>query len=410
MKKDTEVLRSLASEYTALLQKADNSEKYKLQKAINDNKMIRPVVLIDELPWAELNVNNELTLQCEDVYLKTIENQLRRKIYHFKYFAADMILQPFVPINKIVTHKGIGVAIDEEVIEQGHGNNVKSHEYKDNFEEDESLELLHNDVVSYEETKTKQQFELVNSIIGDILPAKIVGINFASVNTWDLIAELRGVTPLLIDLMDRPEFTHKLVKQLTDIRLDTLKQYEKLGLFEDEPLSLHCTSAPVSDLPTPKNGEPRKLKDVWGRGVAQIFASVGKDMHEEFDIEYMKKTMEYCGLAYYGCCEPLDTKIDIVEKIPNLRKISITPWADVNVAAEVINGKYVIASKPNPSAVAVNALDKDNLKQEIKTILKACSKNNCTVELTLKDISTTCGNPNNIIEWEKIAMGIVNNM
>ena len=86
--------------------------------------------------------------------------------------------------------------------------------------------------------------------------------------------------------------------------------------------------------------------------MAQIFASVSKAMHEEFDIAYMKKVMEPFGLFNYGCCEPLDKKIDIVEQLPHLRKISITPWADIDNAAEVIGKRYVIANKPIPQQSA----------------------------------------------------------
>ena len=99
--------------------------------------------------------------------------------------------------------------------------------------------------------------------------------------------------------------------------------------------------------------------------------------------------------------------MDIVEKIPNLRKVSITPWADVNVAAESIGKKYVLAAKPNPASVAVGALDKDNLKKEISGILNACAKNGCSCDLVLKDISTCCGRPQNIFEWEHIVMEMV---
>ena len=150
-------------------------------------------------------------------------------------------------------------------------------------------------------------------------------------------------------------------------------------------------------------------KDIWGRGTAQIFASVSKAMHEEFDIEYMKQTVGQCGLVYYGCCEPLDKKIDIVEKIPNLRKIGVTPWADVNVAAEAIGKKYVVSSKPNPAAVGVAMLDKDALKKEIGAILDACKRNSCSCDITLKDISTCSNRPENIFEWEQMVMELVRN-
>ena len=130
-------------------------------------------------------------------------------------------------------------------------------------------------------------------------------------------------------------------------------------------------------------------------------------MHMEFDIEYIKPAMAECGLVYYGCCEPLDKKMDIVEKILNLRKVSITPWADVNIAAEAIGHKFVLSSKPNPASVAGIHLDHANLKKEITSILDACSRNGCSCELVLKDISTCCGHPQNIFEWEQIVMEIV---
>jgi hypothetical protein len=132
-------------------------------------------------------------------------------------------------------------------------------------------------------------------------------------------------------------------------------------------------------------------------------------MHDEFDIDYMIKTVGQCGLVYYGCCEPLDKKIDIVERIPNLRKISVTPWANVNIAAEAIGRKYVLSAKPNPASVAVPFLDKANLRREIGAILDAVRRNNCSCDIVLKDVSSCHRNPANLFEWEKTVMEMVTN-
>ena len=142
--------------------------------------------------------------------------------------------------------------------------------------------------------------------------------------------------------------------------------------------------------------------------MAQIFSSVSKAMHEEFDIDYMKKIMEPFGLVYYGCCEPLDKKIDIVEKLPHLRKISITPWADVDVAAEAIGKKYVLANKPNPAAVATT-LDEDALRREITRTLDACRRNGCSCDIVLKDVSSAGYKLENLVRWEQVVMELVNN-
>lgn len=407
MNNDAFILRELAQTYAEIANNPCNANKLRLHKASNDLKMIRPVVLIDEIPWHEMNFNGDLTLKCQDPYLREVECAMRRIIFQHNYFPADMIVKPYLSVPKIINSTGIGVTIREEVLETERQNVITSHDYEDQFEDDDSILKLHNAVISYDAESTQARYQLLGGILADIIPVKITGVNYFPVVTWDDIAMYRGVTPLLIDLMERPEFMHSLVSKLTDIRLDILCQYERLGLFENDPAELHCTPVATDDLP--KAGENTALtrKNIWGRGAAQIFASVGKSMHEEYDIAYTKKIIGECGLAYYGCCEPLDQKIDIIEKIPNLRKVSITPWANINIAAEAIGNRFVVAAKPNPSTVAVGALDKEHLKVEIKTILDACVKNGCSLDLVLKDISTCSHRPENIFEWETVVMDLV---
>ena len=98
--------------------------------------------------------------------------------------------------------------------------------------------------------------------------------------------------------------------------------------------------------------------------------------------------------------------MDIVEKLPHLRKISTTPWADVDVAAEAIGRKYVLSNKPNPAAVSLE-LDEDALRKEIGRTLAAAKRNDCSIELVLKDISSAGKDVKNLIRWEQIAMELV---
>jgi hypothetical protein len=132
-------------------------------------------------------------------------------------------------------------------------------------------------------------------------------------------------------------------------------------------------------------------------------------MHGDFEIRYMMETVGSCGLCYYGCCEPLDRKIDIVDKLPNLRKVGVTPWADARAACEAIAGRYVVAAKPNPAAVAVNAVNGDNLRAELSNIITACRDFGCSCDIVLKDISTCLGRPQNLFTWERVAMEVARN-
>ena len=409
MNNDREILRELAKAYYAASKQDRNDERRRLHTASNDLHMIRPVVLIDELPWNEMNIDGELTLQCGDPFLRSIEDHMRKTLYKLRHLPADMIVKPYLPVHKEISHSSIGVEVREETIATNEYNHIISHEYEDQMAEDNSVGMLKDIVVTYDEEKTMSRYNMLNELLGDIIPVKLKGIDFVAVATWDDISRWRGVQNLLIDLVERPEFSHALTERVTCIKESIIRQYEELGLFEDDPDTLHCTPILTNDLPKPEEGQKMNRKNVWGRGTAQIFASVSKAMHEEFDIDYMQRTIGTCGLSYYGCCEPLDKKIDIVEKLPNLRKVSITPWADVDVAAEAIGKRFVLSSKPNPASVALPKLDREELKREISKILSACRRNGCSVDLVLKDISTCSFRPENIFEWEQIVMDLVMN-
>ena len=334
---------------------------------------------------------------------------MRQTLYKWNHFPADMIITPYFGIEKVIHTTGNGVDIVENTLHADESNHIVAHEFLDQMEDESFIERLHNEVITYDKEETERRYNLVANIIGDIIPVKIIGTPWHFDTCWDDIAEWHGVTNLLMDLAMRPDYMHAVASKLTDIYLDKIRQYEELNLFEGFQPYLHSTSAYSDDLPSKEFDGNFKAKDVWGRGAAQVFSSVSPAMREEFDITYMKKAMEPFGLVYYGCCEPLHNMIDIVEQIPNLRKITVTPWADVDIAAENIGKKYVIAHKPSPSNVAVDHMDEETVRKELTRAIDACYRNGCSFDMVLKDISTVNYNPQNLVRWERLAMDLVQN-
>ena len=142
MSNESKILRRLASDYFELLKNGSNAEKIALHTAVNDLHAIRPVVLIDELPWSEMNLNDELTLYCSDPELRSAEWFLRSNIYKYKHLPADMILQPFLPIRKVYQSTGIGIEVTEKILHTDQVNNIVSHQYQDILATEEDLEKL----------------------------------------------------------------------------------------------------------------------------------------------------------------------------------------------------------------------------------------------------------------------------
>ena len=181
---------------------------------------------------------------------------------------------------------------------------------------------------------------------------------------------------------------------------------------EQNLLSLDCTNTRVGsggygytrELPG-DDYEPGHVRphNMWGCSNAQIFSSVSPEMHWDFALAHDMRWLERWGLTYYGCCEPLDGKLDILRRIPNLRKISVSPWCEPERAIGGIGGDYVISHKPNPAILAESRWDPDEARRRIRQFLET-TEGACHVELIMKDISTVRYEPRRLWEWASIAM------
>ena len=142
-------------------------------------------------------------------------------------------------------------------------------------------------------------------------------------------------------------------------------------------------------------------------GLAQMFSTVSPDMFEEFEIETSMPLFERFGLVYYGCCDPLDRKMKQVRRIPNLRKVSMSPWADEDRGASEIRSDYVYSRKPSPALLATPSFDEGEVRAHLQRSVDVCRTFGCPLELILKDISTVKYEPRRLWRWAEIAMDVV---
>lgn len=403
------VLRNLAARYYEAAFSDENLYNMSAHRRINDLIENRPIVLIDEIPWHEMNIDGELDCVCSDPVLRGIEWNLRVQLYKWNHMRADMVLVPYVSIGKIIHSTGYGIGRINDDSNAQRASEVQTHTFVDQIKSMEDVDKLHNETITYDRDATMRIYEKAADVLADIIPVRITGEAGGygiGCKIWDDISWLKSIDSLLFDLVDEPEMMHALASKLTDILINKYRQYEELNLFDSDTFYNHCTAGLTNDIEKPDGKLTRK--NVWGRGLAQILATVSPEMHGEFDITYQIKALEGFGLVYYGCCEPLHNKIEILEKIPNLRKISITPWADIDIAAEKMGKKYVVSAKPNPASLGESILDEDAVRKELEHIVSACRKNGCSCELVLKDITTVRNKPENLFLWQKIAMETVN--
>jgi hypothetical protein len=314
-----------------------------------------------------------------------------------------MVVEPVVDVPKVFTGLGFGIRIAEQRAALDPRNPVVGHLYEDQLAGDGDVAKIHDSTPELDAGATAANEKKAYALLDGILAVRMQGI-FPVFSPWDAIAQWRGAEAVLTDLAERPEHAHRIMARLTEAMLLMLDQLEAGGLLGTGQSTIHCAGAWTDELPA-AGYDPLKprARDLWTCGMAQIFSGVSPAMHKEFELDYAVRWYARFGLVYYGCCEPLDGKLDIVREIPHLRKVSMSPWVDVERGAERIGRDLVFSRKPSPALVAGDSLNPEAVRQDLERTVQACRRHGTPVELVLKDISTVRYQPQRLWEWTEIA-------
>lgn len=407
MESDKNILRSLAAEIAEIAALPIQKEKIRLWKALNGKKPIRPMVAIDQVCWNEMNVDDELTLQCVTKEARQYEEQFRQILYQWHHFPVDRVVEPVLRVPKAVENTGFGLEVKEQIAISDETSSVVGHAYKNQFERDEDLGKIKMPVITHDTAETERRLDFAHTVFDGLLEVKPQGVD-PYLSVWDPISTWMGVEELLYALVDRPDFMLALANRMVEGYMLMLDQLEEQGLLIDHQPLIHCTGAYTDELPAPGfDPEKPRTKDLWMFGLAQVFATVSPEMFEKFEIEPNMPLFSRFGLVYYGCCDPLDRKMKQVRRIPHLRKVSMSPWVNEELGASEIRGDYVFSRKPNPALLAAPQFDEQAVRDHLWHSVDVCRRYGCPLELILKDISTVKYEPQRLWRWAEIAMDVV---
>ena len=341
-------------------------------------------------------------MQCENEKLRNWEQQLRQKIYWWDHLRDDNALEPFFNIPWHVTRGDYGFKIAYE-----HGGNRGSYHWVAPLQEIEpSFDRLKSAVHTVDREATHAGVALASDIFGDLLPARIRGTYWwTSGLTWEAI-KLIGLETLMLAPYDQPDGLHMLMGFLRDEHLKFMTWMETEGLLSDTNEDDYTGSggAAYSDeLPGAgrQPGAPVRLRDTWGFGESQETVGVSPEMFAEFILPYQLPLLAKFGLNCYGCCEPLHDRMDAILAVPNLRRISVSPWCDQERMAEKLGGNYVFSRKPNPTQICLT-FNEESIRQDLRETLLLAG--NGSLEIIMKDTATVQNEPWRISRWIEIAL------
>jgi hypothetical protein len=106
------------------------------------------------------------------------------------------------------------------------------------------------------------------------------------------------------------------------------------------------------------------------------------------------------GRACYGCCEHYNSRWKYVMQLPNLRRVSVSPFSDQSKVPELLGKDYVASVKLHPSILINHEFNEPLVRKACRKAVEDTKGGIC--EFIMKDNHTLGKNPDGIRRWVEI--------
>ncbi|MBE3065041.1 MAG: hypothetical protein IMZ69_08495 [Spirochaetes bacterium] len=404
---DRELLRPLAERLARLAARPGEAEKRELWYAHNDLRSKQPLLLVDpENGWNEIVTPG--SLKCEGPLARRWEMVLRKELFWGQSIQDDKPIEALFEVGYTYTDTEWGI---EETYHGG--SSGQSYAWEGGIKGPEDVARIGTPRIEVDYRTTLETLALAADVFSGLLRVRLRAVWWWSLGmTWDL-ARLVGLEKMLYLLYDNPGMVHRIMARLRDgyrAKLDWLEENGLLSLNNDHSYvgsggigyTRELPRGPTHDaVPGAAPDQGVRTTDMWCLTESQETLGISPDQFEEFVFPYQLPLQERFGLNCYGCCEPLDARWHIVRKTPRLRRVSVSPWADQAKMAGFLQDKYVYSRKAPPQLLALPRVDEDAVRADIRATLEATR--GCILEILMKDNHTLGGNPDNLVQWVRIA-------
>jgi hypothetical protein len=316
------------------------------------------------------------SLRCDDELERQLEAQLLRSIISYEKIDDDRII-PTTFIVDWVT--GISSYCDElefTHVDDGFGGSFGYESNKPIRDIDADFGKLKKRVPALNREQTERRVALAEEIFAGLLPV-VLGrtSSLYSDGIANKAVHLMGMQELYLQMAMNPDAVHRL---LTFIAEDNTA----LGLWEEEQGLLilnndgnqgYCSgSSQFSDEIPGRQMEAGVAicsADRYGYLEAQEAAGLSPDMFGEFLMPHFSKLARGFRLMKFGCCEPVHDLMPHLQELHGIRKVSVTPWCNLERLATHCRKDIIWSRKPVPLKLCDTVFDPDDFRAHLQETL-----------------------------------------
>lgn len=403
---DRDILLGLAHRVRAIADGPRNREILRQWTLHDDCKSERPLLLTETDGGLQLVVP-DFQLQCREEWARGQEHALRNTLIHVETIKDDCPVDPFVGCGWHYQLSDYGIPF--------HQTNPEDTGVRGAAHIDAVIKDLENEFhklkprtfgVNRDVSLSTQAF--LEEFYSGVLGVRMRGNPWWTLGLTQTAISFIGLESLMLYMYDQPEALHRLMAFLRDDHLALLQWLEREGLLnlnnEGDYIGSgsrgYSRALPQTDW---KPGMPVRQRDIWALIESQETVGVGPDQYAEFIFPYENAIAEKVGRVYYGCCEPIHTRWHVLERMANLKRVSVSPWCDQAFIARALGSRYGYSRKPNPSQVSTHVFDEASIRQDLSETMRLAKEHGCSLEIVMKDVHTLNGEPDRLTRWVQIA-------
>ncbi|MHB9130992.1 MAG: uroporphyrinogen decarboxylase/cobalamine-independent methonine synthase family protein [Armatimonadota bacterium] len=392
-------LRALAKRQAEIAALAVMEQRKRMQTDKNDNKAgARPPFIIETWTF-DRDFMPASIFRCTSEYGRRLENGLLRNIRQHELLDDDHVCPDTFDMGWHVSCDEFGIEIKTDFVDDAEGVTTGYHYNCPITDLSDGFDMIKPATFSVDREGTMEEKHFLEETFGDILPVVLrsgtYGNNFL---TYSLM-RLMGMQTFFLAMYDCPDNLHAIMALLRDNSIRISRWAEEEGLLVlNNGNQCSCASCYNFTTQLPKGDVTPgqvKLSDMWAVMNCQETVGVSPELFHEFCFPYYRDLAEMFGLVYWGCCEPADPIWETsLSKLPNLKSVSISRWADQQYMADALDGTGIIFSrKPNPNLLGVDvALDEEAWAAEIRNTLAITAGRDISVEFVVRDVYSMHGN------------------
>ncbi len=369
--KDRQRLRDLAckyAEYACCEPMNQRREKWRLHNGLQEKTY--PFHIEDNGSYF-----SDLTppLECEDAECQGLEGRLLHALVAYEQIDDDRIIPDRFVIDWCTPLTSNCDELQFTRADNGRGSSLGFRSNKPIKNIDADMGKLQKRTISLDREQTDRQAQLAEEAFAGLLPVEIgrAGSLYSNGITGHAV-HLMGMQELYLQMAIDPDPVHRLFTFLAEDNL-ALGQWE-----EDQDLLTvnrdgnqgYCSGSPqFSDETEVPAGERVVSTDRYGYLESQESAGISATMFDEFLMPHFTRLASKFKLLKFGCCEAVHDLMPSLQRLPGLRKVSVTPWCDLGKLADTCREDVIWCRKPVPLKLCGGTFDRDDLRAHLEETL-----------------------------------------